>query len=148
MKSSGKNSYKGSEPYPAVGIAFKHIISIVLAFAVMVVSPLILMFFTLFFDYTPCSYSIKTTVIFILSLLLVTTPCYVICRLNFRSVWYVPLIVNLGTIFIIIGILSNYWSANGKIILLAVTILLAILLSILGSVKGKLVSQDHKEPEG
>ena len=148
MKSVGKNSYKGSEPYPASGIAFKHIISILLAFAVMVVSPMTLMFFTLFFDYTRYSYSVKMAVIFILSLLLVTTPCYVICRLNYRSVWYVPLIVNLGSLFIIRGILSNYWSANGKITFLAVTILVSILLSILGSVKGKLVSHDHKELEG
>lgn len=115
----------------------RHIISIVLALGVVFASPIGLMIFTSFLDYTQLSDTALILITSVITLSLITIPCYFICRYNYKSVWYVPLLVNLGTLLIKGGILSNYWSLNAKYGLVFAALFLAIILSILGSRKGK-----------
>lgn len=126
MKSTEKKSNKW----------VKHVMSIVLTGCVVFGAPIGVMTFTLFFDYTQYSYSTKIKVITVITLCLIAIPCYFICRYNFKSVWYVPLLANLGTLLIIWGIVSSYWDSNAKQELIIAALVSAIILSILGSIRG------------
>lgn len=115
----------------------KHIYSLILILAVVFISPLSVMFFTLFFDYTNYSDITKIVATSAVTLCLIAIPSYFICRFNYKGVWYVPVIANLGTFLIIWGIVSNYWTHTAKIVLVLAVPGLTILLSILGSIRGK-----------
>lgn len=126
MKSSETKSNKIS----------KHVVSIILSLIIPIGASFFIMLPTYFLDYSPLSTFTKIIVISSIALAIITIPCYFICRQNPGSVWYVPLLVTLSTLWVISGFLSNYWSITAKMTLLVVALVLATAFSILGSIRG------------
>lgn len=110
----------------------RHLISIVFSFVAILIIPFITMVFTMFYDYSSHSENVKIVVIGILILSLVCLLSFLICIFNKRGVWYIPLILNLGTILTANAVLSNYWTKGDRMQLLIISLVLSYVFGLLG----------------
>jgi hypothetical protein len=129
MKSTGKKSFlKG---VPSWGLA---LLTMVLAFVVlMIVGDIIAAIFKISDDNTAAE-----LVFYILYNLIIATGCFFICRQDYKSVWYVPVLCNLpGIISAIVE--PNFWISSLWIMICSGWIL-SLAAAVAGSYLGKKAS--------
>ena len=135
MQSTGKKSLlKG---VPSWGLA---LLTMLLAFVVlMVVGDIIAGIFKISEDN-----SAAELVFYILYNLIIATGCFFICRQDYKSVWYVPVLCNLPGIFSAI-VERNFWISSLWIIICGGWIL-SLVAAFAGSYLGKKnITQNVKE---
>jgi len=79
----------------------------------------------------------------LIMIILISIPCFFICRKNPSSVLYVPLIANIGILLMAYGGLTNHWSLIEKILLVTISILITYFLSLMGAGKQINAEQDN-----
>jgi hypothetical protein len=126
MKSTGKNSFlKG---VPSWGLA---LITMVLAFVVlMVVGDIIAAVFKISDEN-----SAAELIFYMLYNLTIATGCFFICRWDYKSVWYVPVLCNVVGIFSAI-VERNFWISSLWIVICSGWIL-SLAAALAGAYFGK-----------
>lgn len=130
--------------YPGINLHddIKHLISVLFALIPMLLLYFIISPVSAAIDLSSLSVSGRIILISAIVVAVTAVSSYFICRHNSGSAWYIPVLVTLGTMWMISGSLSDYWTRNAEIWLLVVALILATVLGILGSLKGE---QIHKE---
>lgn len=130
--------------YPRIDFSqdIKHLVS-----ALFALIPMLLLFFIIsplnaLIDLMSMSIPVRMMIISVIVVVVTAASSYLICRHNHRSAWYVPGMVTIGSMWMISGLISNYWDMNAKLWLLIVALVLATVSGILGSFKGEEI---HKE---
>lgn len=111
----------------------RHFISFILGCFALLLIPFITALFILVYDYSLHSDLVKIIVTGIVVVFLACLFSFLLCMLSPRSIWYIPILVNGGTLLTTYDIVSNYWTLSDKIILVFISIILSYICGLAGS---------------